>query len=141
MADHLPHRPPMPPGYAPEYYPRPPAKSSGGINATSLTLGAVNVIALCGAAIWATYVVVEMKNDIKGKFSDITRDVSDLRRVVEKVDSRIVGKTPERFHRRDADELIRAMCQATANASGKRIQCPNPYNLPGFRSRQVKRRQ
>lgn len=47
-------------------------------------------------------------------------------------DDRVVGRTPEGFHRAD----MREWCQAFAEANwGKGIACPNPYELPGYASR------
>ncbi len=42
------------------------------------------------------------------------------------LDKRVVGRTPEGFHRADALEL----CEALADVNG--LVCPSPYELPRY---------
>ena len=47
-------------------------------------------------------------------------------------DERVVGRTPEGFHRAD----MREWCEAFAEANRQTgIVCPDPYGLPGFTRR------
>lgn len=44
-----------------------------------------------------------------------------------RIDNRIVGISPEGFHRIDAVELMEALC-----LMNDVLRCPDPYALPGY---------
>lgn len=50
-----------------------------------------------------------------------------LARQVEQIQSQVVGRTPEGFHRTDAQELLDALC-----AANPALRCPNAYRLPNY---------
>jgi hypothetical protein len=65
-----------------------------------------------------------------GAYTDILQKIDKLDDKMTEFNSRLVGRTPEGFHRRDADELVRELCR-----TAKIKPCPNPYKLPGFYAR------
>ena len=103
---------------------------------SSLSMDLTKVAAIVLGVGAATFTLAQSYFKIEQQIDNLSRDVSALGKSVRALDGRIVGKTPEGYHRRDAAENNEALCRVVANAVGKPVRCPDPYNLPGFRARQ-----
>lgn len=120
--------------HAPHY-----RNGNGRVNTGVLTMDVTKVAAIVLGVGAATFTLAQAYFQIGQQITELKRDISRMRISIDKLDSRIVGKSPEGYHRRDAAENNEALCRVVASALGKAITCPDPYTLPGFRARQRQR--
>ncbi len=91
------------------------------------TVKIVTVLGFMGVVVYAAWEASAFKTTVATEFTGIKTTLERFNKTLDKLDDKIVGKSPEGFHRRDAHELCLAM-----ELTNKSWKCPNPYDLPGY---------
>lgn len=86
-------------------------------NSTIRVLTALSFIAGVGVFVW----------NASAFTTSVENSISEMKTAITRLDKKIVGKSPEGFHRRDAYEHCLAM-----QGKNKDWSCPSPYKLPGY---------
>ena len=97
--------------------------------AVAFGLTALFVVSL-GASIGALLSFATQTASNRYTAQDAERDKAVVERAVTELQKRIVGKTPEGWHRKDMDEWCAAF--NTINAG---VKCPDPRKLPSYLER------
>lgn len=117
-------------------HPPQPRNGNGRVSTGALTMDLTKVAAIVIGVGAATFTIAQTYFQVESQIHSLEGKINQLSVAVDKLDSRIVGKTPEGYHRRDAAENNEALCRSLATAIGRPVECPDPYSLPGFRARQ-----
>jgi hypothetical protein len=119
----------MPPPIEERYAP-PPQPPSVGLSTyfdpTRIGVGLMQTVSLVAVAVWATYWFSNEVSKRDRRIDSVEESIVDLRSFVKDqfrrfedqvigVNKKVVGKTPEGFHRRDCQDLINAIEIAIAS--------------------------